>query len=198
MINVPFVPNPNEMYCAQVSMAGVLAYYEARFQPDMETLRVLSGAGDEKDVTMSAGIALALYRLGMRVEYCNFASPEHLAAAGDPTAETVEILATASSLGIRTRARLDVANFRNLLEEKPIIALIDNRELWRTEGLRRVGDRMVGHFVTIVGFEDDNFVVHNPGPYKAAASLIVNASILLDAFNAPGTFNDAIILHGLK
>lgn len=183
MIEVPFVLNPDDYHCAQASMAGVLAGFGARQQPTLEVLRELSTTG-EQPLTTTARMALALDQLGLKIEYCNIATKEHIDAVIEPPQEFLDELNQLSWLGLRSCVRLCPQDFRNVLADgKPIIPLIDFRVFWKREGIELVGESLVGHFVTVIGAEGDNFILHQPGSYKPHEALEVNSDLLFNAFS---------------
>jgi len=197
MIEVPFIVNPDAESCALVATQGVLASLGARDIPTIDTLATLCGT--ENDVTYSVDLACTLRTLGVHVEFCSAPSEKHSLAVPQLGEEVKERYVQTLEEGRLQQIALNAEDYRGLLDAgKPIISLIDTRHIWEIEGAKQLGDSVRGHFVTVVGYEGDNFLIHQSGPYKAKIALPISTSKFFDAHSQPGTFSDSIIVHGLR
>lgn len=202
IIEVPFVDNPNAHFCGQAVMAGVLSYTNNRWSGGLEDLRGLSSTTHEK-WTSTTGIVLALDALGVRLEFCCDEQPADLDVFQNNTRISLLDNAVRMKLvrqkGILQTVAFKPDNLRHTLDDdKPVIALIDYRVFTRRRHNRPQPDNFGGHYVTVIGHEQDNFAINMPGPFFSKASMLVSSQLLFDAHQAPGTSRDTVVIHGLR
>ena len=200
-LDIPFVANPDEFSCAQAAMQGVLPSFGAREVPDLQQLHEASGATPGV-WTSTAGMAVGLHQSGLWVEYCyNPGAEDAEAIAGTSRLSEDDCVAMsrrAARLGLERVVTLTTDDMRHLIDDgKSPVVLVDYMKL-RGRGRALSVPYFIGHFLTVVGYEDDSFLVHNSGKNEKAEALPVNTSLFMEAFHAPGTFRDAAVVHGLR
>jgi hypothetical protein len=85
----------------------------------------------------------------------------------------------------------------HLRQGHPIILLIDVPTL-RGERAPGAPGIYAGHFITLVGFDNEQFYYHDSGPRRPGTNVAISKQHLLDAWNVLGTDNTAIIILGKR
>ncbi|MDE1855097.1 MAG: peptidase C39 family protein [Candidatus Micrarchaeota archaeon] len=209
ILPIPFYPNtsddPNR--CAQVSMLSVLKYATGK---DFEIEELDRATGRRIGLgTSTPQIAVALYELGLEVTYYSKtdASPWLEGEAGVRKAygdaaeftlkmadipKIVEAVRKMGEYGIFELRQIGMDEIEEQLRKgRAIVALID----WNTIKGRNAYQ---GHFVVVTGFDDASVYLHQSGPADPSQNMAIEKSLFLNAWNANGTDNDLIVVHGKR
>lgn len=209
LLNVPFYTNtaePNE--CFQIAMQSILKYY---LDQDF-TVTELNALTHRKSGQWTGTVQIVppLFDLGLQVKYFSKAdlrenlrgeafireqygkdAEKILALIDVPT--VMEATNNVLKNELAERRVLSISEIEDHIGANHLpIALLD----WsKVLGLTRAYQ---GHMGVITGFDADNFYFHDSGPLKPEPNMPIRKSLFLDAWNAPGTDNDMVIVYGRR
>lgn len=202
ILEIPHVVQIDNSSCAQASMQGVLRYFGARDIPTQAKLRLHENGGEDT-WTPTSEIAIGLHERGLAAEYVTIPDPTARQALAAEHENYIGIdrlnasFGTAGKLGLINNIVLtpDILGSLNT-QGLPVICLVDYVTiLMRARPLYR--HPFHGHFMTVVGIDDNTVVVNDPSKTKRGANMRIDASLFFDA-QTHMTDNDAVIIHGRR
>jgi hypothetical protein len=169
----------------------VLKYFYPSGKFDIEDVARKS-VKHEKYGTTTIGLAKALREYGLRVDfYCRNIDGEALSDEdreqflkkyGDYTLKERGIREKARGLGVNIVEKdVKLHNIEKALrEERMVIPLVNWEVLTDNKGYQ-------GHFIVMIGFDDENIFFHNPGPYHPEANMRATKELMEKARSYRGT-----------
>ncbi len=174
--DVPFFANPDETHCYQAALMMVMKRFRPRQACSWALLEKVTGKVEGVGTWPFAGFTW-LHEQGLAVTNVELMDNRRFAAEGQKyLAELLgQALATSALRGMDlARLREEAAAFvdnvrcetriptlddirRAVASTRLVICNVNSRALNGREGYN-------GHFVVVKGFDDDGFVVHDPGP----------------------------------
>lgn len=209
-INIPFYPNTSGdgNQCMQVSCLSLISYFTGR----VLSVEELDGLSRRKKGywTYTAQIVTVLHDLGLDVKYFSKVDPapflegesfirDHYGANAEQILKHTDIPVLIDSIKqiiqykLFQKKILDAEELEvHLQQGHGIILLVDYNKILGTEG------PYLGHAIVLTGYDKLNFFFHQSGPNNPTPHMIVPKKLLLDAFNAPGTDNDVVVVYGKR
>ncbi|MFH1501280.1 MAG: hypothetical protein ABIE22_05045 [archaeon] len=209
MLEIPFYENKGDgNQCMQVAMKMVLKHFLNK-DISLEELDKLTGRG-QGEWTYTSQIVPVLYDLGLEVKlYSKEALEPYL--GGEPFirkhfGESADKVIKMSNISVMVKSVKKLLKYKlfekRLLDFKEIeqhirkghipLVAIDHNVLVGVKGLYQ------GHFVAITGFGEDSVYYHESGPANSQPNKKVKKEIFIQAWNAPGTDNDVVIVFGKR
>ncbi|MFB6246638.1 MAG: hypothetical protein ABEI74_03545 [Candidatus Pacearchaeota archaeon] len=206
-LSVPFYENRGDgSQCMQVAMKSVLKHFLDR-DFSLEELDKLTGRKSEL-WTWIFQVVTALYDLGLKVKYYaksdlepflegepfirrNFGKDsEKIIKFGDIPA-LIESVKKLLNYDIFEKRKLSFDEIEYHIEQGHVpLLLIDHNKIVGKES------QYQGHLVVVTGFDNQNVFYHESGPKNPKANKKVPKSTFIDAWNANGTGNSAVIVYG--
>ena len=195
-LNVPFFKQTTNLNCGPVALQMVLSYFGDT--TDLKKIEELVGITEGKGVSTSQ-IAIAAAKLGYKVKgfskHIGF-NQDHLKhdyykKYGNLDLEKSKRLSQEmDALGIKIKEKTVLLKklLSFLKKDSLIIVLLDwNVVLGNNKGYQ-------GHFVPIVGFDDENVFVHNHGFIGTKEFFSIKRELFDKARKADGTDEDFMII----
>ena len=199
-LEIPFYKQTTELNCGPVALRMVLAYFDK--DSGVEILEERTGIKDGKGVS-TIQIAKVAALFGYKTDFFSkhiYFNEENLKLEFyqkyfDTNHQSKRLIEEAKLAGVKIEER-DLY-LKRLLEKLgknsvPII-LLD----WNVVNGKR-DNGYQGHFVPIVGYDENNIYVHNHGFDKPTPFLPIKKEIFEEARKAKGTDEDIIIIHRIK
>jgi uncharacterized protein YvpB len=196
-IEIPFVKQENHSDCGIISLKMVLDYYGENVS--IKKLEEFTIKKENKGL-YSIQIAIAAAKLGYNADFysksINF-NEEHLKkdfykkySDENPTEQSLKFINEAKSLGVNIEEkRLSLQEIIELISTDSIpIILLDFNIVMAKEGYH-------GHFVPIVGYDDENIFVHDPGLNNPKAFLKINKKTFDNSRKSDGTDEDLVVIY---
>lgn len=163
--------------------------------------------GETNGVTFSLGLAYAAANLGFNVEFYskklgfnkdNFDLGYYKKeTSGADSVENkllhLQVSATKAGVVLCEKTLLQEEILSRLNKDCMIIVLFDWLKISSEEDFENKG--YLGHFMPIVGFDEKNIVVHQPGPIDPTPCFEIPRDLFDVARTAKGTDQDIIFIH---
>ena len=194
---IPFFPQTTPLNCGPAALKMVLTYFDAN--PEIEIIEEKTGIKEGKGVsTIQIGTATAL--LGFKAAFYSkhvYFNKENLKLEFyqkylDIAAHAEKLVSDAKKAGViveeKTISQKELLDF---VTEKSIpIILLD----WNIiKGVPEKGYQ--GHFVPIVGYDEENVFVHNHGLNQPKEFMPISRDVFEKARKAQGTDEDVVIIY---
>lgn len=199
-LEVPFYPQTTELNCGPAALRMVLAFLGK--DPGLEILEEKTGIKEGKGIS-TVQIAIVAAALGYKANILSkhiFFSEELLKLEfykkyGDNSLEiSKRRVKEAKAAGVDIEEKTTpLKDLLSLTTEKSIpIVLVD----WNIiNGNRHRGYQ--GHFVPVVGYDEEFIYIHNPGPDTAQAFMPVKREVFDEARKAEGTDEDILFISNI-
>ncbi len=197
-LEIPFFKQTTKMDCGPVALKMVLAYFGKDFPS--ETLEEKTGIKSEKGIS-TIQIATAASSLGYKSRFYSkhILFNEQLLKhefyqkyADNLTLESSkQLVQEAKKVGVDVQEKeLSLTELLGFVTQKSVpIVLID----WNVvKGSREKGYQ--GHFVPIVGYDEQNIYIHNHGFNNPLAFMPITRELFDEARKAEGTDEDVAII----
>jgi len=195
-LNVPFYKQTTDLNCGSAALKMILAYLGKDF--NIEELEEKTGIKPGKGV-YTIQLANAAKSFGFEVDYytknLGF-NEEHLKHEfyqkysemdlEQSNRFTLEAKKLGVNLNERTISLEEIS--RRITENSVPLILLDWNIVKNKKGYQ-------GHFVPIVGYDNENIYVHNPGPNDEGESFPIPKEIFEKARKADGTDEDVAIIY---
>ena len=198
-LSVPFyVQGINE--CGPVNLQMILEYFGKKH--DKEEIKKLVDS-DNSGITWGLGLANTASHLGFSAEFYT-TSVEVNASNYDleyyqkqtdglnAAKEKIKmLLKKARKYGVKMEEKsLTLKEILSKINEDCLaIILVDWSKLNNTS-------KFIGHFLTIVGYDDKNVYVHHPGPNNPKQCMPIEKELFDLARKSKGTDEDTVFIHG--
>lgn len=209
-LEIPFFPNTmgDGNQCMQVSCLSLIPYFTGK-DLSAEELDVLSHR-KKGYWTYTAQIVTVLHDLGLDVKYFSKIDPapfldgesfirDHYGAVAEQILKHTDIPVLIDSIHQLQKYKLfqkkvlDAEELEiHLQQGHGIIMVVDYHKLLEKEGPYQ------GHAIVLTGYDKSHFFFHDSGPHNPTPHDIIPKKILLDAWNAPGTDNDVVVVYGKR
>ncbi|MEK6800663.1 MAG: peptidase C39 family protein [Nanoarchaeota archaeon] len=196
-LEVPFYKQTTKLNCGPVALRMVLAYFGQ--EVSLDVLEQRTGIKEGKGVS-TIQLATVASSLGYKTDFFSkhiYFNEDNLKLEfyqrySDAIQQSKQIVEDAKTAGVMVEKK--VMSLEELLqkisEDSIAIILLD----WNiVKGTREKGYQ--GHFVPIVGYDDENMYVHNHGLDDPRLFLPIKREIFEEARKAQGTDEDIIIIH---
>ncbi len=197
-LRVPFYKQTTDLNCGPSALKMVFSYFGKNF--DIKTLEEKSGIKEGKGIS-TIQIATASALLGFKTElyskYLSF-NPENLKLdfykkySDSEMQQSEKLIKEAKYAGVKLYEKtLSLEKILKFVTKDSIpIILLD----WNI--VKDKGDKSYqGHFVPIVGYDENNIYVHNHGLDNPRKFLIINKRIFDKARKAKGTDEDLLVIY---
>lgn len=200
LLKVPFFKQTTELNCGSAVLKMTLDYFGIN-QP-LHVLEDSIGIKEGKG-TNSIQIAKAAASFGLRTDFYskhvgfNEDNLEHdfykIYGTVKSQEESKRELEEAIKVGVNVQERtLSLDDLIGFVRGESIpIVLLDWNFIESKEGRG-----YQGHFVTVVGYDDDNIYVHNPSFTGSKEYMPIRRNLFNEARMASGTDEDVVIVHG--
>ncbi len=197
-LNVPFYKQTTSLNCGSSALRMVLAYLDKDL--GLEILEEKIGVKEGKGVS-TIRLAIASASLGYKTDFYskhvlfneNNINLDYYKQYGEMNLRESEILIKkAKEEGVNIQEKsLSLEELLKMVKEKsvPIILLDWNMVLGKKE------EGYQGHFVPIVGYDNENVYVHNHGFNNTQKFFSINKLIFDKARRAKGTDEDIVVIY---
>lgn len=197
-LNIPFYLQTTKMNCGPVALKMALEFLGEKYS--IEELEKLTEIKEGKAV-FTIQLAIAARKLGFKVDFFTKflgMNPENLNLDfyKKYTAERVSLeerFLHAKNLGVKIEEKTislpEIID--NIKEDRIIILILDWNVIKGVENYQ-------GHFVPIVGYDEENIYVHNHGFLNPTAFLPISKKLFEKARKAKGTDEDIMIIYRKK
>ncbi|MBX7142971.1 MAG: peptidase C39 family protein [Oligoflexia bacterium] len=200
-LDVPFLINA-KLDCGPIALAMVSAYFGVK--TSLERIQELVVA-ETSGATWTLGLAAAAAELGLSVSLFsrslgvrpeNFSLDyyrEHAAGVSEAEAKLTVLANRCRKFGGHLEERqLSLNELFALISSGAVpVMLID----WA----KVVGKpNYIGHFVPLVGYNDSDVYIHNPGPDRAEPFMPLSHDLFELARKSPGTDEDILVVWGKR
>lgn len=198
-LNIPFYKQESKNDCGPTALQMVLEYLEEKHSREELVNLVYS---DKSGTTWTLGLAVAAAKLGFKTElyskHLGF-NPENYklefyqkeADNKDLSKLKLEQLRLeANELGIKMQEEtLTLSKLLSKISESCVaIILLDWSKIKQT-------NEFIGHFVPIVGYDDENVYVHNQGFHNPGKFIKINRDLFDEARKSKGTDEDIVYIY---
>lgn len=199
-LEIPFYKQTTELNCGPVALRMILAYFDK--DPGLEILEEKIGIKDGKGVS-TIQIAIAASLLGYKTYFFSkhiYFNEENLKFGFyqkyfDATQQSKQLVEEAKMAGVKIEEKdVSLKKLLGKLGKNSVPIILLNWNI--VNGKRDNGYQ--GHFVPIVGYDEDNIYVHNHGLDNPTSFLPIKKEIFEEARKAKGTDEDIIIIHRRK
>lgn len=198
-LEVPFYRQESENDCGPTALQMVLEYFgESHTREELMNLV----DSDKSGVTWTLGLARAVAGMGFETEFystCLGFNPKNYelsyyqkeadeASSNQQKIERLRI--DALKLGVKMEERgLSIEELLSKISRNCIpIILLDWSKIRSTPDF-------IGHFVPIVGYDEENIYVHNPGFHNTQAFLAIKRALFESARKSKGTDEDIVYIY---
>lgn len=200
ILEVPFYKQSTSLNCGPAALRMVLAYFDQVL--DLEVLEKRTGIKEGKGIStiqIATAAAISGYKTDFFSKHIYFNEGnlklEFYKKFLDIAAQFKKLVEDAEKAGVRLEEK--GISLKELLEkigkDSFSIILLD----WNfITGTREKGYQ--GHFVPVVGYDNENVYVHNHGKDNPTPFLSIKREIFEKARKAGGTDEDIIIIHRRK
>lgn len=177
--NVDFVPNTDDnTHCLQASVKMTLRFFDSNFDRDLDFFDAYTGKSEKFAYTWPLRTALNAALDGFHVVYIDELNLEALSkdpyqtlleAYGEEIAsdqcknsDMVSVVSDAKELLLSRNVEIqfrvpNTDDLRRLLDDGYLLILnVNSRAMRGAEGY-------MGHFITVYGYDENRFSIHNPG-----------------------------------
>lgn len=201
-LDVPFYKQKENVDCGPVALKMVLSYFGKNY--DIENLKEKTGIKKGKGIS-TIQIATAAALLGHKTDFYskslfmdeeNFKMDFYKKYAEDNLLEqSKQLIEEAKKAGVKIEEKkLTLKEILTRVNENEIpIILLD----WNVVKENREKGYQ-GHFVPIVGYDEENIYVHNQGLNNPTEFLKIKKEIFEEARKAKGTDEDIVIICRAK
>lgn len=199
-LEVPFYKQTTKLNCGPAALRMIIAYFDQDI--GLEILEQRTGIQEGKGVStiqIATAAALSGYKTDFFSKHIYF-NEENLKLDfyqkySDATQQSKKVVEDAQKAGVRLEEK--AISLEELLhkisnESVPIILLDWNI----VKGTKEKGYQ--GHFVPVVGYDNENIYVHSHGLTNPTPFLSIKREIFEEARKANGTDEDIIIIHRRK
>ena len=195
-LDVPFYQQTTNLNCGPTALKMAFEFLGKKF--DIEHISASCGIKEGKGVS-SVRLALGAAKLGFKATFLSkalFFNPDHQQLAfyqnyGDvDVAESKKLVDEANAAGARLEERtIPLAELLKHVTPSsvPVVLLDWNKVTSTPKGY-------LGHFVPVVGFDNESVFVHNQGFANPTAFLKIPRAVFDDARTAQGTDEDVLIV----
>ncbi|MBT3865599.1 hypothetical protein HOF78_00675 [Candidatus Woesearchaeota archaeon] len=195
-LEVPFIQQTTKFNCGPVALQMIFSYLGG--SESLDILEEKCGIKDGKAVS-TLSLAICAKELGYDVELNSdsFEIDESLMDldyykkhGGVNWADEVKrLIEEAKEKGVKlTEGKLELKDILDKISEECIpIALLD----WN---VIKGKEEYLGHFVPIIGYDEENVLVHNQGMLNPTSFLEISRDVFDKARNAKGTDGDILFL----
>ncbi|MFB6246206.1 MAG: peptidase C39 family protein [Candidatus Pacearchaeota archaeon] len=196
ILGIPFYKQDKEVNCGPISLQMVLNYFEGGF--GLEEVEKACEIKEGKGV-FTVQLAFAAASLGYKVEFYSKqigVNKEHLKKEfyqryAEDLEKAEEFEKRAREFGAKVEERhLGLSEILSYLDAGKVpIALLD----WNVvKGSREKGYR--GHFVPVVGYDEENVYVHNGGFDSPQEFMSISKEVFDEARKVDGTGEDVVFV----
>ena len=211
-IDVPFYPQKNHSDCGQIALKMVLAYFGENLE--IEKIEAMEGRG-----ISTIQIALTAALLNYKTEFYSKSilfNKEHLKKEfykkyfeDNPAEQVKKFTEKARKAGVKIKEEKlsldEILNFTTK-DSIPIILLDWNIVKNEIADKKSINNKKFptelkgyhGHFVPVIGYDDENVYVHNQGLNNPQAFMKIPRETFDKARKSDGTDEDVVIIHRKK
>lgn len=209
-LDIPFFPNTrkNDSQCFSVSCLSLISYFTDK---NLSLEEVDALLHQKKGYwTYTSQLATALHDLGLDVKYFSSADPtpflEGESYIRDHFPEKAENIIAHTNVPVLISSIAQLVQYK-LFQKKVLDAEEMEIHLQQGHGIILLVDANIilgneGPFqkqaIVLTGYDKLNYFFHHSGADFPTPHLIVPKKRLLDAWNAPGTDHDVIIVYGKR
>lgn len=195
-LDVPFYLQTKELNCGPVALKMALEFLGEKYSTkDMEKEVEIK----EGKAVSTLKLAIAARKLGFKVEFYsktlglnkeNLKMDFYKQYNDLDESESQKLFNEAREIGVelyeKTLSLEEIIN--NIREDRIMIVLLDWNVIKGKEGFQ-------GHFVPIVGYDEENFYIHNHGFLNPEAFMPMKRELFDKARKSKGTDEDIVIIH---
>ncbi len=199
LLDVPFYAQEEKTDCGPTTLRMALEFLGEKYS--YEHLKSLVQS-ETSGVTWTLGLAKASGQCGFKTEFyttslginvTNFELDYYQREVGSAASSEDKVrkmLTESKKVGVVLEERSIALNaiLKKLSKDCLAIVLID----W---GKIKGVDRYIGHFVVIVGYDNKNIYVHQPGPINPTANYAIDKILFDTARKAKGTDEDIVFIY---
>jgi len=198
-LNVPLFAQTSLLNCGPTALRMVLAYFDKDYGLDLlsKLVRIQDGKG-----VSTIKIAIAASELGYKVKFYSISLTfnqsnmelDYYKKYGDLTRvhESEKLCEEAKKKRIELQERsISLEELLSFITEDSIPIVLLNWSV--VVGKKEKG--YVGHFVPVVGYDDNNIFVHNQDTNNPQAFVAIPKNIFEEARKAKGTDEDIAIIY---
>jgi len=198
-LDVPFYKQESKFDCGPTALKMVLEFLDKPYSKEQLFDLVDS---DRSGITWSIGLAKSAAELGFKTEFYTTSlgfNPENYKLEfynkkADDSSSTEQKLERLKQEAVKFKVYLNERSLSlkeilsKINEDGIAIILLDWSKILKT-------DKYTGHFVPIVGFDDNNVYVHNQDLRNPQAYLAIERGLFENARKSKGTDEDIIFIH---
>tara|TARA_Y100000310_G_C20691883_1_gene822833 strand:+ start:140 stop:748 length:609 start_codon:yes stop_codon:yes gene_type:complete len=198
-IDVPFIKQENSRDCGSIALEMIFSYFGEKV--DREQIANLVDS-EQRGCTWSVGLAKASSELGFKTEFYskslesgdnNFELDYYKQESGggeNSLSKVRSLIKKCEQNGVALHEEsLTLENILGKINEDCLaIVLLD----WHL--VRGIGGYH-GHFVPIVGYDEKNVYIHQPGDPDPTAFLPIKRELFDEARKAEGTDEDIVLIY---
>ncbi len=196
-LEVPFYKQTTKLNCGPVALRMVLAYFGEDLS--LEILEQKTGIQERKGIStvqIATAAALSGYKTDFFSKHIYFNEEnlklEFYQKYSDAVQQSKQVVEDAKNAGVNMEERgMSLEELLERVNEKSVpIILLD----WNiVKGTRENGYQ--GHFVPVVGYDNENIYVHNHGLDNPTPFLQIKREVFEEARKANGTDEDILFIH---
>jgi hypothetical protein len=208
-LDIPFYKNEGDgNQCMQVAMQSVIKHFLNK-EYSREELDKLTGRKPNL-WTWTPQVVPVLYDIGLNLRFYSKTDlkpllegeifiKEHFGKDADKILKFTDVTVLVES--VKKLLEYDLFERKILSPEEielhiekchALIFIIDNNKITDAEKLYQ------GHYVVMTGFDEENVFYHDSGPVNPEADKKIPKTTFMEAWNANGTDNDVIVIHGKR
>jgi uncharacterized protein YvpB len=196
-INVPFYKQEDQTDCGIISLKMILDYFGENI--GLEELKKLSGKEENKGL-YTIQIAIVASKLDFKTTFFSkevLFNEEHLKiefyqkySVKDIASQSKIMVEEAKKAGVEIHERkMELKEILNFISENSIPIILLNWNIINN----KIGYQ--GHFVPVVGYDEENILVHNPGINDSAPFVKIKKEIFEKARKSDGTDEDFLVIN---
>lgn len=197
-LDVPFYPQTTKLNCGPAALRMVLSYLDK--DPGLAILEEKTGIKEGKGLS-TIKIAIAAASLDFKTELISKnIGFNPLNAELDFYKNYSDTNASSMDASIQQAKNLGVVLQEKSIQLKEVLSLVSKDSIpiilldWNIiKGTKEKGYQ--GHFVPIVGHDNENVIVHNHDMHSPTPFLSIKKALFEEARQAVGTDEDIVIIH---
>ncbi len=198
-LNIPFYKQESKNDCGPTALQMVLEYLGEKYSKKKLINLVDS---DKSGTTWTLGLAVAAAKLGFQAEFYSKHigfNPENYElefykketdGMDSNKLKLEKLKLEADKLKVKIQEKIFTLNelLSKISESSVAIILLDWSKIKQT-------DSFMGHFVPIVGYDDENILVHNQGFHNSGEFIKINKNLFDEARKSKGTDEDIVYIY---
>jgi hypothetical protein len=200
-LDVPFFPQTSKVNCGPMALRMALAYLDN--DPGIEKVEEAVGIREGKGVS-TIELALASAKLGFKTKlftkHLGFNEENRKLEFYNKYIDTTEersnkLLVDAKNAGIGLLEKtLGIEEVLGHVSKDSLVIVLMNWNVVKGEE----GNGYQGHFVPVIGFDEENVYVHNQGRKNPEANLAITREVFDKARKSAGTDEDIVVVYRKK